>query len=70
MLVVTQRDQVKRAFRSFAAHERVEAAFGENLIDGTNPVRPFRMSRRRQMLEAGGMSQKKGCHAMVRRELR
>jgi hypothetical protein len=68
MLVVTQPDQVKRTFRRFTAHEPVKAAFGENLIHRANPVRPFRMSRRCQMVEACPVRQKKGCHAMVRRE--
>src|SRR3979411_1274479 len=59
MLVVTQRDQIERALGSQFAHKRIKTAFAENLIDRANPVGPFRMAGRRQMVEAGGMCKEK-----------
>ena len=64
MLVVAERDQIEDAFRRLAAHQRVEALFAEHLIDRAHPVGPFGMSRRRHMVEAGRMGQKKRRHAI------
>src|SRR5258707_9441262 len=57
--VVTERDGIEAAFRRFAAHQRSEAVFRQHLADRAQPVGTFRMSRRRQMVETGGMGQKK-----------
>src|SRR5258708_26844680 len=58
--VVTERDRIEAAFRRFAAHQRTEAVFRQHLADRAQPVGTFRMSRRRQMVETGGMGLQKG----------
>jgi hypothetical protein len=63
MLVVAQHDGIERALGRFPACELVEAAFGQRLLDRANPIGPFGMTRRRQMVEAGPMFQEKRCHA-------
>src|SRR5229473_3394138 len=57
--VVAERDGIEAAFRRFAAHQRLEAVFRQYLTDRAQPVGTFRMSRRRQMVETGGMGQQK-----------
>ena len=62
MLAMTQRDGIEIAFRRFAAHQRLEAVFRQHLSHRAQPVRAFRVSRRRQVVETCGMRQKE-CHA-------
>jgi hypothetical protein len=64
MFIVTERDQIKRTLRRLLADEPVKLALAKNLVDGANPVGPFRMSRRREMIEACRMGQKKCGHAL------
>src|SRR5207248_8079379 len=64
VLVVAKRDDVQIAFRRFGAREFVEATCGEHLIDRAQPVRAFRMSGGRRMVEASRVSKKKRGHAV------
>ena len=62
MLAMAQRDGIEIAFRRLAARQRLEAVFGHNLGYRAQPVGTLGMSRRRDMVETGGMGQKE-CHA-------
>src|ERR1700722_1988567 len=64
VFVVTECDEIEAALRRFAAHQRIKPALAEHLVDGTNPVGPFGMSRWCEMVEACGMAQKKRRHAI------
>jgi hypothetical protein len=64
MLVVTERDRIKIAFRCLAAHQRREAIFAEHLGDGAQPVGALGMSGRRGVFEAGPVAEKKRRHAI------
>ncbi len=57
MLAMAQRHRIETAFRRFAAHQRLEAILAEHLGDRAQPVGALGMSRRRQMVETGGMRQ-------------
>ena len=57
MLAMAQRHRIETAFRRLAAHQRLEAVLAEHLGDRAQPVGPLGMSRRRQMVETGGMRQ-------------
>src|SRR5258708_18211502 len=59
VLVMAKRDQIERAFGSLFALKAVEAAFAENLIDRPDPIGAFGVPRRRQMIEARAMRNKK-----------
>ena len=59
MLVVAERDLIELAFRRLAAHQRLEAVLRQHLIDRAHPVGALGVPRRRHMLEAGRMGQKK-----------
>jgi len=59
MLVMAKQDLVERAFGCRLAHQPVEAGFAENLLNRANPVGPFGMPRRCQMVEACRMAEKK-----------
>ena len=59
MLAMAQRHRIEAAFRRLAAHQQLEAIFAEHLVDRAQPVGPFGVSRRRQMVEAGGMRQRR-----------
>ena len=63
MFVVAKPRKLKRAFGSLFPNEFVETAFSQNLIHRANPVRPFGMSGRGQVIEARPMRQQKRGHA-------
>jgi hypothetical protein len=63
MFVVAKPHQVERAFGSVFPNELVEAAFTQDLIHRANPVGPFGMTRRGQVIEARPMRQQKRGHA-------
>ena len=64
VLAVTERDGIQRSFRRFATRQVFETILGQHLFNDANPIRPFRMAGRRQMIEAGGMGENERCHAI------
>ena len=64
MFVVAKPRKLKRAFGSFFPNELVETAFTQDLIDRANPVGPFGVSGRSQVIEARPVRQQKRGHAV------
>src|SRR5260370_17686487 len=69
VLVMAKRDQIERAFGSLLALKAVEAVFAEHLVDGPDAIGAFGVPRRREMIEARAMRNKKR-HAISRRVAR
>ena len=64
MFVVAKPRKLERAFGSFLPNELVETAFTQDLIDRANPVGPFGVSGRSQVIEARPVRQQKRGHAV------
>ncbi len=51
---MAERDGVEARGRRFDADQRLEGVRGQRALDGAQPIRPFRMPGRREVIEAGG----------------
>src|SRR5439155_12849760 len=69
MLVVAERDEIEIAFRRLAALKTVEAFVRQHLVDRAQPVGAFRMSWRRDVIEACRMGQKQRGHGLPGRAM-
>jgi hypothetical protein len=59
---VAKRDLIERARRRLLARKAVELLFGKHLGDRAQTVGALGVSRRRGMIEACGMGEKKRAH--------
>ncbi len=57
---MAERDEVDRRRRGLLTHERLELLVVKHTLDGAQPVRPLRMTRRVEMVEAGRVGDQKG----------
>src|SRR5258705_926885 len=60
---VAERDGVKIGGRRVGAHQVLKLLALKDSLNRPQPIRPFRMARRRQMIEAGGMGNKERGHS-------
>jgi len=64
---MAERDRVERSARRFDPGEGLEALAFERAVDGAQPIRSLRMAGRREVLEAGGVSDEKSGHQPIRK---
>ena len=59
---MAERDHVEGRGRRLLAREHLETLVLQRLVDGAQPVRPFRMPGRGQVIEAGRVGDQEGRH--------
>jgi hypothetical protein len=62
VLVVAERDEVEIALRRLVAHQELEALMRQRLLHRAQAVRPFGVSGRRDVVEAGLVGEEKRTH--------
>ena len=53
---------IERTERSLDARQRLKLFVLQHLFDRTQTIRPFRMARRREVVQAGGMTEEESGH--------
>jgi hypothetical protein len=62
VFVVAERDEIEVALRGLVAHQELEALDGQRFLDRAQAIGPFRMTRRRVVVEAGLMGEEERAH--------